>query len=351
MRTLKNLTLRHLFFITSVLLFVLFWLRCVDFVVNFYTTAKLLTALSIVLPLLLIMSQDLRLQIRKIFQGKYKFLKLLLYVLVVTFFYSIFIFKDNTTPIFYPKVYAFLGIWLMHISYPVVTIFLGYIIFEKYNDSNILLRIFFFIIYAQLLRFVPISTIMSILSLPNANFLSLFFLNGSWTVLNLYEFWQEFLPILIIMVSNIPENTFGLGKKIDNKMLIYIFFGTLSVIFLSLGISIFKNIIMWNRPLILNVFPSIQAIMIIPIVEEFIYRGVIQNCLTLKLKPIKDGAVFSVIISSTLFGLSHYPFEATNFPYTFVLGLLCGWVYHKSQNLWIPIFVHGFNNLLWIAVL
>lgn len=75
-----------------------------------------------------------------------------------------------------------------------------------------------------------------------------------------------------------------------------------------------------------------------PIHEELLYRGVIQRFLR-----SKYSVRTSIIVSSTVFALAHiHPGLILS---SFVLGLFLGYIYHKWDNLWYAIILHMLINL------
>jgi membrane protease YdiL (CAAX protease family) len=84
---------------------------------------------------------------------------------------------------------------------------------------------------------------------------------------------------------------------------------------------------------------NLMMIAVIPAIgEEFMFRGVLQ-------KLFKDwigNAHIAIILSSFLFSAMHLQFFG--FLPRFVLGMLLGYLFYFSRNLWIPIIAHFFNN-------
>ena len=83
----------------------------------------------------------------------------------------------------------------------------------------------------------------------------------------------------------------------------------------------------------------VLAVIMAPISEEIVFRGIIQKGLINKgMNPAT-----AIIISSVVFGLVH------GNPWQFVgavlLGCVLGFVYHKTKSLLLPILLHAFNNL------
>jgi len=83
----------------------------------------------------------------------------------------------------------------------------------------------------------------------------------------------------------------------------------------------------------------IMAVIMAPVFEEIIFRGIIQKGLINNgVKPWK-----AILLASVLFGLIH------GNPWQFVgatlLGCVLGVVYYKTKSLLLPMLLHGFNNL------
>lgn len=83
----------------------------------------------------------------------------------------------------------------------------------------------------------------------------------------------------------------------------------------------------------------ISVVILAPISEEIIFRGVIFN----EAAKYKGGA-FPIIISALLFGLAHG--EPVQIVYATMIGLILGFVYSKTHSLPIVMFLHMLNNLL-----
>ncbi|WP_405297805.1 CPBP family intramembrane glutamic endopeptidase [Methanobrevibacter sp.] len=93
----------------------------------------------------------------------------------------------------------------------------------------------------------------------------------------------------------------------------------------------------------LNLFNSfltgtlITTILISPISEELIFRGVFLNRLQLAV-PV----VFAVLISSLLFAALH---SFGSIFSAFIFGICIAILYLKTDNIFVAIFAHFFNNL------
>ena len=76
-----------------------------------------------------------------------------------------------------------------------------------------------------------------------------------------------------------------------------------------------------------------------PVVEELLFRGIIQNRLREYLKP-----GHAIILSAVLFGLYHG--NTLQVIYALLIGLLLGYVYEKFHNIAAPIALHCFANIV-----
>lgn len=83
------------------------------------------------------------------------------------------------------------------------------------------------------------------------------------------------------------------------------------------------------------------VVVLAPVVEEFIFRGVL-----LQRWAMKWGLRKALVASSVLFGLLH-----PNNPVGLTLfGLAMGLLYVRSRSLWVPIVCHGLNNLAAVGI-
>ncbi len=92
-------------------------------------------------------------------------------------------------------------------------------------------------------------------------------------------------------------------------------------------------------------FVLLLALAVLPaIAEELFFRGVIQNMLQ------KSGmtAMASIVITGLSFSVMHLEFD--NFVAIWMMGIVLGWLYYYSQNLWVSIIAHFLNNFSMIAL-
>lgn len=83
--------------------------------------------------------------------------------------------------------------------------------------------------------------------------------------------------------------------------------------------------------------------------EELVFRGVVQG-----LFRRAYGAIPAIVIASVLFGVVHYAALAgsgklTYIAVTILLGLILGGLYERTDNILVPIVVHGIYNAILFA--
>ena len=74
-----------------------------------------------------------------------------------------------------------------------------------------------------------------------------------------------------------------------------------------------------------------------PIQEELIFRGLLQGA-------VFDNSWLGLVLTSSLFSFMHGPSNVSSFIFYLLGGLLLGFAYKKSQNLWVSTLVHMFYN-------
>ena len=122
-----------------------------------------------------------------------------------------------------------------------------------------------------------------------------------------------------------------------------------------------------NPQLLSRILIVVNAVIIAPLLEEMLFRGLFQTAIRSYLglfrsmlvpqnapdaERAKDryGAWLAIAISSVLFTMTHA--NAGHWPALFVLGVCMGYAYEKSGSLFRPIFIHSiFNAISVIATL
>ena len=81
----------------------------------------------------------------------------------------------------------------------------------------------------------------------------------------------------------------------------------------------------------------LKVVIMAPIVEELIFRGVIMHGLMKNYSKLT-----AVIVSALMFALFHL--NPWQFPATFILGILLGILMVRTRNIWLCIAGHAINN-------
>ncbi|NGX28529.1 MAG: hypothetical protein K940chlam1_00710 [Candidatus Anoxychlamydiales bacterium] len=96
----------------------------------------------------------------------------------------------------------------------------------------------------------------------------------------------------------------------------------------------------------LFIIALISIIIIAPILEEFLFRGVLQNFLKKYLKRS-----YAILLTSVIFAFAHYSYaqklaNITILGSLFVLAVFLGFLYEKQKSLISPIFLHATFNTI-----
>lgn len=140
-----------------------------------------------------------------------------------------------------------------------------------------------------------------------------------------------FIPIII---KNYKKYYHKQKLKIKDILLLMI---------IGIVLSLIVNTLLVNNVKI-SFLKIITTSIIGPILEEFIYRGILYN----KLKEFNSNRT-SIVISSVIFGLIHI--NPIKIIYTFILGIILAKIYEKKKTLKAPIITHISFNLTAILVM
>lgn len=91
----------------------------------------------------------------------------------------------------------------------------------------------------------------------------------------------------------------------------------------------------------------LYMILFVGLGEELLFRGLIQR----KLEEAY-GAKHGLLIAATIFALMHLGWRNVyEYIFVFVAGLTLGYLYQRTRNISGPIFLHGVNNTVMLAIL
>ena len=110
------------------------------------------------------------------------------------------------------------------------------------------------------------------------------------------------------------------------------------------------ELVVQHPRLALQVLIFIGAVVIAPLFEELLFRGLIQTMMRSFLFEAGNRVWLAIAFSSALFVVMHQ--DLSHWPALFILGLCMGYAYEKSGSLLRPIFIHAiFNATAVIATL
>ena len=151
------------------------------------------------------------------------------------------------------------------------------------------------------------------------------------------------------------SNPFSPAKPVAGGIL---FLGTLSAVGLCMVANIVTNIFtsyLYEMGLPVPEFPqfleptwtsfgmNIFVFAVLPaLLEEMVFRGFVLRTL----RPYGD--MFAVFVSAFLFGLMHGNIEQV--PFALIVGILLGWLYVATDNIWVPVLIHFINNALSVCM-
>ena len=169
-----------------------------------------------------------------------------------------------------------------------------------------------------------------------------------------------FVLILILFFAYALSGTTGLSNNFEKlfeddtkKEILYVFainilFACLFMFLISaldilMGLGDPTWISMWDIDTVdagsgVVLFDVITAIILAPIVEELVFRGVLFNRL-----KIRTGIIPSMLITSFLFAIGH---DFGGITSAFLFGMCMCILYLKTDNILVPMSVHFINNVV-----
>jgi membrane protease YdiL (CAAX protease family) len=95
---------------------------------------------------------------------------------------------------------------------------------------------------------------------------------------------------------------------------------------------------------------ALWSVIVVPIVEEIVFRGVIQKELTQKIEPKEYSSTIANFVTSVLFLLLHVYYSGLLAAAVFVPSLILGYIFSVTGKLRWSILVHAWFNLSWVVV-
>lgn len=176
-----------------------------------------------------------------------------------------------------------------------------------------------------------------------------------WFVLNKFVFNipQKFIYLFIFIYflfklrnsSDVGQSISEIFTKISLKYLLLIvvlnIFFSYGMLYLAQALSGYFGFLTNNlisNSLIAALGGFISIVVISPVVEELLFRGIFIN----KFKLVVP-ATFAVLISALLFGALHNYGSIIS---AFVFAICMSILYLKTDNIFVPVFAHFLNNLI-----
>ncbi len=104
-----------------------------------------------------------------------------------------------------------------------------------------------------------------------------------------------------------------------------------------------KSILNASGPL--DFILTIIVMAVLPAIgEELLFRGIIQREIEIKTRKPH----LSIMVTSIVFSLFHM--QVVSFMPKLIIGLILGYLFYWTRNLWIPVMVHFFNNALLVSL-
>lgn len=169
------------------------------------------------------------------------------------------------------------------------------------------------------------------------------FIQNHW-FMSLVMVGSQLLPIYIFWRAKYAN--FGIDSRINNvKLYLWIALATI-------GSLIINGILQYYLPfaemeiedlqfleeLGKNPIGIISVCILAPLGEEAVFRGAIErHFLEKNWKPW-----LAILVSAIFFAVAHFNF--TQGLTAIIIGILLGWVYYRTRNLWPCIFIHAVNN-------
>lgn len=156
------------------------------------------------------------------------------------------------------------------------------------------------------------------------------------------------LGIAIVLFSYFINRERGYGLKfnfkLNNIQLLLVATLVVALFEIVFNIPISKTIRSFSAStkIINNPFQSFAfafgAVLVGPIIEELIFRGIILKGFLGRYTPIK-----AIVFSAIMFGLVHA--QLILIPQATLIGLFLGWIYYKTNSVGTTIILHSTANL------
>ena len=135
---------------------------------------------------------------------------------------------------------------------------------------------------------------------------------------------------------NAGDAFFGVLSSMGICMIANIVAGYIEYFFQSIGVQR-PEMPNYLEPTVTSLLMNLIVFALLPaLLEELVFRGYVLRAL----RPYGDW--FAVTVSAVLFGLMHG--NISQIPFALIVGMALGWVFVKTNNIWIAVSIHFANN-------
>lgn len=170
-------------------------------------------------------------------------------------------------------------------------------------------------------------------------------MNNPW-LMSIIIIGSQLAPLYFFWKQKWSDYTFF---KVPNvmKMLLWIVLGWLGLWMIELFTQEYTPFAEWDidtleeiAAMIKTPLGFISCCILAPIIEEGVFRGAIER----KLLERNWNPWWAIVISALIFSIAH--FNMTQGIAAFLMGLLFGWIYYRTRNIWLCVFGHALNNTI-----
>ena len=129
------------------------------------------------------------------------------------------------------------------------------------------------------------------------------------------------------------------------RMLLWITLGWVGIVLVEMFVQTYTPIAEWDietlqelAGMAKNPLGFISCCILAPIVEEGVFRGAIER----RLLERDWNPWWAIVISALIFAGIHM--NLSQGVAAFLMGLLFGWIYYRTRNIWLCVFGHALNN-------
>ncbi|WP_410508100.1 type II CAAX endopeptidase family protein [Methanosarcina hadiensis] len=155
------------------------------------------------------------------------------------------------------------------------------------------------------------------------------------------------IPVTIALTNQgFTREQLGITFK---RMWVYIPLSIIMGLLLGLGeyLIIETNYLIPDLSIIPLLILILVMVFLVGLVEEIIFRSILQNRLEMFL-----GSRGGVIVTSVVFGLMHSGYgNVIEIFYAFLMGFIIGYMFYKTRSLPLVTMIHGFTNVFLFGVI